>query len=164
MKVVDAVDVDPAVKPISEQHFLNQPLPRLIRFFPLSARYAARRFGQEGRHYDFTFLDAYFGQGIPEELVTREFFDDVRRISDRTVANLISDRELGSKFSHNFLATFRDAFGAAWVTEVVRGDSYLASFLISSWPIENAKLWSDQGNPYRDDKNRAAWEYVEMRW
>ena len=164
VKVIDAVDVDPAVKPVSEQYFLRQALPRLIRFFPLSARYAARKFGREGRRYGFTFLDAYFGQGIPEELVTLDFFEDVRRISDRTVANLITDRDLDSDFSRNFLATFGQAFGAVWIVDVAPGDSYSANFLISSWPIEGAALWSGTGTPYRDDRNRAAWEYVLMKW
>jgi hypothetical protein len=98
MKIIDAVDVDAAVKPISERYFLHQALPGMIRFFPLSARYAVRKFGEDRRHYGFTFLDAYFGQGIPEELVTLDFFEDVRRVSDRTVANLIADRELKSSF------------------------------------------------------------------
>ena len=164
MKVIDAVDVDPAVKPISEQYFLHQALPGLIRFYPLSARYAMRKFGRENRRYGFTFLDAYFGQGIPEELVTLDFFEDVRRVSDRTVANLITDRDLDSAFSRNFLATFRRAFGAVWISSVTPGDSYYTNFLISSWPIEGAKLWNESGDPYRDDKNRAAWEYVDMKW
>ena len=164
MKFIDAVDVDPAVKPISEQYFLHQTLPAMIRFFPLSARYAVRKFGRERRHYGFTFLDAYFGQGVPEELVTLDFFDDVRRLSDRTVANLITDRDLDSAFSRNFLATFRQAFGAVWIVDVAPGDSYFANLLISSWPIEGATLWNETGTSYRDDKNRAAWEFVHMKW
>jgi predicted membrane-bound spermidine synthase len=164
MRIVDAVDVDPAVKPVSEQYFLHQELPVMIRFFPLSARYAVRKFGDDRRRYGFTFLDAYFGQGIPEELVTLDFFEDVRRVSDRTVANLITDRDLDSDFSRNFLATFRQAFGAVWITDVVPGDSYFASFLVSSWPIEGATRWNEAGTPYRDDNNRAGWEFVAMKW
>ena len=164
MKAIDAVDVDPIVKPISEQQFLHQPLPPIIRFFALSARYAVRKFGREGRRYGFTFLDAYFGQGIPEELVTLEFFKDVRRISDRTVANLITDRDLDSGFSSNFLATFREAFGDVWIVDVAPGDSYMANFLISSWPIAGAERWNERGTPYRDDRNRAPWEFVAMKW
>jgi hypothetical protein len=164
MKTIDAVDVDPAVKPISEQYFLHQLLPGLIHFYPLSARYAARKFGREGRRYAFTFLDAYFGQGIPEELVTLDFFEDVHRISDRTVANLITDRDLETAFSRNFLASFRKAFGAVWIVDVAPGGSYFANYLVSSWPIAGAKAWNESGTPYRDDKSRAAWEFVEMKW
>ena len=164
MRVIDAVDVDPSVKPISEQYFLHQTLPGVIRFYPLSARYAARKFGRESRRYGFTFLDAYFGQGIPEELVTLDFFEDVRRISDRVMANLITDRDLDSEFSRNFLATFRQAFGAVWITDVTPGDSYTANLLIGSWRTEGATEWNEAGTPYRDDRNRAAWEFVEMKW
>lgn len=164
MKTIDAVDVDPAVKPISETYFLRQPLPGIIRFFPLSARHAARKFGRERRRYGLTVLDAYFGQGIPEELVTLEFFEDVHRVSDRTLANLITDRDLDSEFSHNFLATFRQAFGAVWIVDVAPGDSYFANLLISNWPVSGATLWNEQGTAYRDDKNHAAWEFVRMKW
>ena len=164
MKVIDAVDVDPAMKPISEQYFLHRALPGMIRFYPLSARYAARKFGREGRRYGFTFLDAYFGQGIPEELVTLDFFEDVRRISDRTVVNFITDRDLDTAFSHNFLATFRQAFGAAWIVDVAPDDSYFANLLVCSWPIAGTKEWLGKGTPYRDDNNRAAWEFVRMKW
>jgi predicted membrane-bound spermidine synthase len=164
MKAIDAVDVDPAVKPISERYFLHQALPAKIRFYPLSARYAVRRLLRDGHHYGFTFLDAYFGQGIPEELVTLEFFDQVRKLSDKTVANLITDSDLDTDFSHNFLATFREAFGQVWVLNVAPSDSYFANLLVSSWPIQGAVQWNGKGTPYRDDRNAAAREHVAMKW
>ena len=164
MKVIDAVDVDPVVKPISERYFLHQSLSPKIRFFPLSARHAARKLGRDSRRYGLTFLDAYFGQGIPEELVTLDFFEDVHRISDRVVANLITDSELSTDFSRNFLATFQQAFGAVWFVDVAPDDSYFSNFLISSFPIEGSTLWNKSGTPYRDDKNHAAWEFVQMKW
>ena len=96
--------------------------------------------------------------------MTLDFFEGVQRISDRTVANLITDRDLDTKFSRNFLATFRQAFGAVWVKDVAPGDSYSTNFLISSWPIEGSKSWNETGISYCDDKSRAAWEFVEMKW
>ena len=164
MRVIDAVDIDPAVRGISERHFLREALSPKIRFLPLSGRYAARKLHQEGRHYGFTLIDAYFGQGIPEELVTKEFFDDVRRISDRTVANMILDRDLESNFARSVLATFRAAFGAAWLLEVTPGDSYLANYLVGSWPLDGAKEWKGEGTVYRDDKNSAGRDHVAMKW
>lgn len=164
VNVIDAVDVDPAMKTIAEREFLRRPLPAKIRFLPLSARYAARKLHRDGRHYGFTFLDAYFGQGIPDELVTLEFFRDVRELSDRTVANVVTDRDLDSAFSQNLLATFRAAFGAAWTTEVEPGDSYLTNILVSSWPLKGAVEWTGKGTIYRDDRNSAARDHVAMRW
>jgi len=164
MSVIDAVDVDPAMRTIAEQQFLHQPLPAKIRFLPFSARYAARKLHRDGRHYGFTFLDAYFGQGIPEELLTLEFFEDIRQLSDKTVANVITDRDLDTDFSHNLQATFREAFGAVWIAEVEPGDSYLANILVSSWPLIGAVQWTGKGTAYRDDTNRAGRDHVAMKW
>ena len=122
IQYVDAVDVDPAVKGIAEMHFLKHPLSDKVRFLPLSARFAVRKLRKQGARYDFTFIDAYFGRGIPEELATVEFFEDVRRISERTSANVIMDRALKSEFACNLLSSFRQAFGHVWVIDTKRGD------------------------------------------
>src|SRR5213078_2808521 len=111
VKQVDAVDVDPVVRNIAEKQFLKQSLPPKVRFLPLSARYAVRKLRRDGAHYGFTLVDAYFGQGIPEELVTTEFFRDVRLVSERTAINVVMDRDMDSKFATNLLQTFREANG-----------------------------------------------------
>ena len=108
VRQVDAVDVDPVVREVAERHFLKQILPPKVRFLPLSARYAVRKLPG---HYGFTFIDAYFGKGIPDELVTVEFFRDVRLLSDRMAANVVMDPEMESAFAKNTLASFREAFG-----------------------------------------------------
>ena len=164
VKRVDAVDVDPVVKEIAEREFLRQTLPPKVRFLPMSARYAARRLRKDGRHYGFTYVDAYFGQGIPDELVTAEFFRDVRLVSDRTAVNMIMDRALNSAFAKNLLASFREGSGAVWVKDVKPGDSELSNFLVTSWPVEGSVAWIGTGRVYRDDKNTADRDHVDLVW
>lgn len=162
---IDAVDVDPSVKAIAEQHFLKQPLSPKIRFIPLSARFAARKLARDGRHYGFTMLDAYFGKGIPDELVTTEFFRDVRAVSDHTLVNAGLDRPLDSAFARNLLATFRDAFGDAWWIDAKPDDpDPITNILILSWPATGAKHWTGSGTVYRDDRNTADRDRVSLMW
>src|SRR5260370_5626445 len=95
---VDAVDVDPVVREVAERKFLKNPLPAKVQFLPLSARYAVRKLRAEGARYGFTLVDAYFGKGIPDELVTVEFFKDLRLVSERTAVNVQMDRAMESAF------------------------------------------------------------------
>jgi spermidine synthase len=161
---VDAVDVDPVVKGIAEREFLRQPLPAKVRFLPLSARYAVRRLNRDGRRYGFTFIDAYFGRGIPDELVTVEFFRDARAVSDRVAVNAVLDRDMESAFARNVLASFREAFGAVWVTDVKPGDSEITNIMVTSWPASGAARWNGRGTAYRDDRNAADRDHLAMVW
>lgn len=160
---VDAVDVDPVVREIAERRFLRRPLAEKIRFLPLSARYAVRSLRKTGR-YGFAFLDAYNGRGIPDELVTVEFFRDVRQVAPRTVANVIMERDMESDFARNTLATFKEAFGEAWVQDVAPGDSYLTNVMVSNWPARGSERWEGKGVVYRDEKNSADSDHVRMMW
>lgn len=167
IKVIDAVDVDPSVLPIAERHFHRKPLPDRVRFMPLSARYAVRKLDRENRHYGFTLIDAYFGQGIPEELVTIEFFRDVHKISDRVAANMILDRDLESEFACHVLAGFREAFGGVWITDVRPGDSYRANLLVTSFPMDGAEPGppcAATSTPYRDDQHSASRDFIALKW
>ncbi len=161
---VDAVDVDPAVREIAERQFLLRPLPSKVRFFPLSARYALRRFRSQRARYGFTLLDAYTGKAIPAELLSREFLADVRAVSARTAANVILDRTAESDFARNVLATFRQAFGRIWIKDVDPGDSDPTNFLITDWPIAGSAEWAGAGSVYLDDRNSADRDHTRMIW
>ena len=164
IQYVDAVDVDPAVKGIAEMHFLKHPLSDKVRFLPLSARFAVRKLRKQGARYDITFIDAYFGRGIPEELATVEFFEDVRLISERTSANVIMDRALKSEFARNLLSSFRQAFGHVWVIDTKRGDEEISNMTVTSWPAQGAVEWNGNGRAYRDDSNTVDNDHVRLVW
>ncbi len=161
---VDAVDVDPIVRRVAESEFLRQPLPAKVRFLPLSARYAVRKLRADGKRYGFTLVDAYFGRGIPDELVTVEFFKDTRLVSEHTAVNVVMDREMDSAFARNLLASFREAFGAAWVRDVRPGDDDLTNIMVTSWPSAGSLAWNGNGRAYRDDRNTADRDHVELVW
>ncbi len=161
---VDTVDVDPSVREIAERHFLLEPLSTKVRFFPVSARSALRQFQKQGRHYDFTLLDAYNGEGIPDELVTTEFFRGVRAISGRVAANMILDADLESEFARNVLTSFREAFGSVWVKDVDHRDSDLTNYLVTNWSIAGSSAWHGDGRIYTDNRNSADRDHVAMIW
>ncbi len=161
---VDAVDVDPVVKPVAELHFLKQPLSPKIRFLPLSARYAVRKLVAEGTHYDFAFVDAYFGKGVPEELLTVEFFRDLHRAASRIAINIIIDSDFESTFSRNALATVREAFGAIWTTNVKNVESEVTNISVTNWPIPGSTPWNGNGTIYKDNQNSADHDHVAMIW
>jgi spermidine synthase len=164
VKRIDAVDVDPVVKYIAEQKFLQRALPAKVRFLPLSARYAVRRLRKDGNRYGFTLVDAYFGKGIPDELVTVEFFRDIREVSGHTAVNVVMDRDMDSDFAKNLLASFREAFGGVWVKDVKPGDEYLTNVLVTDWAVAGSEKWGGNGVVYRDDKNSAGRDHVELMW
>jgi hypothetical protein len=163
VKQVDAVDVDPLVGDIAQQYFLKSALPAKVRFLPLSARYAVHKL-HGGARYGFTFIDAYFGKGIPDELVTVEFFRDVRLVSERTAANMVLDREMDSAFARNTLESFREAFGGVWVKQVKSGDDDLTNMLVTDFPFDGAARWSGAGEAYHDDRNNADRDHIAMVW
>jgi predicted membrane-bound spermidine synthase len=165
VKQVDAVDVDPVVLSIAEQHFLLSPVPSKVRFFPLSARGALRQFREQGRRYGFTLLDAYSGMGIPEELLTIEFFSQVRAVSDRVAANIIMDSETESDFARNVLASFRHVFGRVWIKDLdPDGDSYTSNVMVTNWDLEGSEEWTGRGRIYTDDRDSGDGDHVKMMW
>lgn len=162
---LDAVDVDPSVKRIAEQQFLRAPLPDKVHFMPLSARFAVRKLAREASRYGFTFVDTYYGKGIPDELVTVEFFRDVRVISDRVVVNAVMDRDIESDFARNLLASFREASGDVWLIDSKPDDdSFLTNYLVLSWPAPGSEPWTGSGTAYHDDRNSADRDRVALMW
>jgi hypothetical protein len=150
---------------IAEQHFLLAPVPPKVRFFPRSARGALRQFREQGRRYGFTLLDAYSGRGIPEELLTIEFFSDVLTVSNRVAANIIMDAEAESDFARNVLASFRRVFGRVWIKDLdPNGDSYTSNVMVTNWDLDGSVEWNGQGRIYTDDRNSGDRDHVKMMW
>jgi hypothetical protein len=159
---IDAVDVDPAVERIAETEFLRETLSPKIRFLPLSARYALRRMVRDRDRYGFTMVDAYYGKGIPEELVTFEFFRDLAQVSDRICMNVILDPDLTSRFASGMLATARQAFGTVWVKPALKGDFDMTNIMVTNWPTEGSMRWTGSGPTYRDDRSTANLDWVRL--
>jgi hypothetical protein len=130
----------------------------------LSARYALYKLHREGDHYGFAFLDAYSGKGIPDELLTVEFFSGVRAVSDCVAANVIMDQDLESAFAHNVLASFRQAFGRIWVKHVKPEDEDLTNIMVTNRAFAGSIEWTGAGRLYTDNRNTADRDHVDLVW
>src|SRR6185295_8428919 len=105
------VDIDPSLKDISEKHFIDQKLGPNKRFIPEDARAYLHH---AGKKFDLILLDAYFGDlTIPEYLVTREFFQQVKNsLNDEGVVtgNFILSPTFRDRLSQNLDNTLHSVF------------------------------------------------------
>lgn len=131
---IDAVDIDPRVKPIAEEHFLKTELPEKITFYPQSARFFLYQALQQKKKYDLIFVDAYNGKSLPDELTTKEFFTDLRKLSsnNQIVFNFILDRKLESDLAQRLLATAHTVFPSLYYRYATSEPSVLANVLVST--------------------------------
>ena len=164
VKRIDAVDVDPVVLDIAERHFLLQHCRRKCDSFRFPRASRLHKLRRAGEHYGFTFLDAYSGKGIPDELLTVEFFSDVRAVSERVAANVIMDQDVESAFARNVLASFRQAFGRVWVKHVRPEDEDLTNIMVTNMDMAGSVEWTGAGSLYTDNRNTADRDHVELVW
>ena len=105
------VDIDPALREVSEEHFLRQPLSANKTFVPESARAFLRRNTQT---YDVVVLDAFTNRiSLPPDLITREAFAAVRQAvapDGQVVMNIITSPDFADRFSRSIDATIRSVF------------------------------------------------------
>ena len=105
------VDIDPALRALSEEHFLRRPLGANKVFVAESARAFLRR---AGGTYDVVVLDAFTNRlNLPPDLITREAFAAVRRAvapGGQAVMNVVASPGFADRFSRSIDATIREAF------------------------------------------------------
>ncbi len=146
---IDAVDIDPRVKPIAEEHFLQDTLSDKITFHPLSARFFINQAIQEWTTYDLIFVDAYNGKSIPDELTTQEFFSDLQKIStnDQIVFNFILDRKLEGPLAKNLLGTVSSVFPTVTYQYATPSTAAIANVLVTTTE------WIDKFQAYEPEQN-----------
>lgn len=107
----DYLDMDSSLLKIAEEQILKEKLGENKKFLAVEAR---AYFSTTNKKYDLIFLDAYFGdRTIPEYLVTREFFLQVKNAlspNGVVVANFIVSPSFKSRFSQKVDNTFRSVF------------------------------------------------------
>lgn len=107
----DFVDIDKDLKPVAENDILKGKLHDNVTFYPLPAR---GFLSQNSKKYDIILLDAYYGDlTIPEQLVTQEFFLQVKgALADDGIvaANFIAASNFTNAFSQRIHNTFTSVF------------------------------------------------------
>jgi|KBSMisStaDraftv2_1062788.scaffolds.fasta_scaffold03590_8 spermidine synthase len=84
--------------------------------------------------YDVVILDLFHGDGVPEYLVTREFFHDLKKcLGDRGVAvfNTFADLDKPRAYAH-FLATLRSELPFMTLYRPSYGANHVNSFIVAA--------------------------------
>ncbi len=101
---VEVVDVDPVAPRVAQAHFGFDAAA--VRTHEADARTFVR---QCRGGYDVVVIDLFHGDGTPDYLVTREFFEDLRQClgaNGIAVFNTFADRTQNSAYAH-FLTTLK---------------------------------------------------------
>ncbi len=105
------VDINKDLKDIAERYVLYAPIGENKTFVPKPARGFLNESKQK---FDVIYLDAYLGgASVPEHLVTREFFEQVRahlKDGGLMLANFIASPNFNDAFSRTLDNTLRDVF------------------------------------------------------
>ena len=153
---VDAIDIDPDVYRIAQEHFLETQLPDTIVFYPQSARYFVRWAIQEWKGYDLIFVDAFNGKQIPDELITQEFFQAIQSITNpwwTILFNMILDKELETTLAQNILTTLNTVFPTIYTKNVwTNPDSHVNNFILSTKALTDYTPTFREGEVYTDNK------------
>ncbi|MEY4138411.1 MAG: hypothetical protein RLZZ371_593 [Pseudomonadota bacterium] len=143
------VDIDGKIRAIAEQRFLKAPING--NFIVDDARRFVR---STERRFDAVVVDAFSSHtSIPGHLVTREFWQDTRRVlAPRGVLliNLILDGRLETPYARNLLATIESVYGRCAV-EVLHKSAPLSNVIVSCYD-------SSRPHPsatYTDERNNA---------
>ena len=151
------VDIDPAIRDIAEKHFLREPARG--EFIADDAR---RFVATTERRFDAVIVDVYSSHtSIPGHLVTREFWEDARRVlkpDGVMLANLILDGKLETPYARNLLATIDSVFGRCAV-EVLHTTQALANVEVACFASSRPAATGI----YVDEKNRADLDLARSR-
>jgi predicted membrane-bound spermidine synthase len=150
------VDIDPALREVSEKYFLRQSLSPNKTFVPESARAFLRRNTQT---YDVVVLDAFTNRiSLPPDLITREAFAAVRKAmapDGQVIMNIITSPSFADRFSRSIDATIRSVF--PFVTRQVLSETRTGS--VASVLYLASRPGKEPHDIYTDDQNRSFLDY-----
>jgi len=157
------VDIDPALKDVSEKHFLKDKLSPNKKFIAASAREFVHN---NDKSFDLIVIDVFTNSvSIPMECVTREFLQDVKkrlREDGMVVVNLIADPAFRDKFTVRYDRTFASVFPVysrqvifrynPWEKEVE--DNVFSNIIYSASlaALDEKAIYTDDKNTYSLDR------------
>jgi len=151
------VDIDPKIRGIAEARFLKTPIRG--EFIVDDARRYVRATAER---YDAVVVDVFSSHtSIPGHLVTREFWQDARRVlapEGVLLANLILDGKLETPYARNLLATIESVCGRCGVDVLHRGKP-LSNVIVSC----HASSRPTDVTPYSDERNGADVDLARSR-
>lgn len=160
---VIAVDVDPSVKSIAEEHVLKQKLSERIQFVAQSARFFLRSEKAKKTIFDACIVDTFNAKTIPLELSTLEFFRDLKAICKLIVMNAIVDHQMQSEYYNNLATTLGQALGDVFQLEIsTSSKARFRNVLLSSSALNGFQAVKQSGLVYTDNMSRAEADYLQL--
>ena len=107
--IVESLEIDAVVVKMAKQYFAFRETPKNA-VHTLDARVFVKRAGRKNKQYDLIIVDAFNGEYIPEHLMTKEFFEEVKTIlSPRGVlaSNTFTSSRLAKYETETYLSVFR---------------------------------------------------------
>ena len=108
------IDIDGALKEISEKHFLKQKIGENKEFKAVPARGYLHQISQTDTKFDLIILDAYAGGvTLPEHLATKDFYAKAKSVLQKDgilIANFVASPNFTDQFSINLDNTLRKVF------------------------------------------------------
>jgi predicted membrane-bound spermidine synthase len=146
------VDIDPALREVSEDHFLRRRLGPNKTFVPESARAFLRR---NTEAYDVVVLDAFTNRvALPPDLITREAFAATRKAlapGGQVIMNIITSPTYSDRFSRSIDATIRSVF--PFVSRQILPQTEVGS--VASILYIAGRHEDEPHEIYTDDRNRS---------
>lgn len=108
------VDIDPDLKEVAETEFLKQKLTPNKKFEVVGARGFLTKAAQNGETFDLVIQDTFSGgYSVPEHLVTREYFEQVRSVLKQgsvMIMNTLASATFEDTYSRRLDNTVRSVF------------------------------------------------------
>lgn len=152
---IDVCDIDKTLYEISEKYFLEKKLSEKINFYPLPARYLANIKGKEIVKYDLIIVDAYKGKTIPSQLLTKEFYDSLKSISNWTITfNFILDKEKKSDFYKKNINTLISSIWDIYSKDTNNSDYWKTNIIVSNknFNLYDKEKYFNDYDIYTDNK------------
>jgi spermidine synthase len=155
------VDIDKDLKEVAEKHFLNKALDENKKFEVISARLFAKN---SDKKYDYILLDTFSGINVPQQLITVEFFNELKSIMKDDgiiVVNMITSLYFKNTFSKKFDNVVRSVFPHYYVTPVTQpnaknqlftNDNMNILYVIKDLDVYTAEKYTDDKSEYYLDK------------